>query len=250
MMLCPAQLRARKRGACRGGGERHFRAAGAFTMVRLAARWLIVLAAAAAQGSSANDEPLLFMDTADVSLSWGLIEARPNAVQPAPSSFRPPPGDYTKGDTVIAVLEAQSSPGTWEVYLEHANGTEPLATGAGSRGRATEQNGHVALLRFTTTDFVHYTPAQQVLYIESGGTPTLKSIARDDSGLYVMFSTLAKSGDHSFLSRDQGRSWSIANCTTGCVVHPDKDDLNLIFNKGRFVDMQIVWQQDITFVRI
>jgi hypothetical protein len=199
--------------------------------------------------------PLLFMDAKDVTLKWGLLEAVPSQVVPSEALW-PPPGDYARGDTVIAVLEAQGAPGLWEVYLEHANGTEPLHGAAGApRGRVGvgEQNGWVSLLRFETRDFLEYTPPRRVLYLQSGGTPTLKSIARDDArGLYVMFSTLASAdiaggGAHSFLSSDRGLTWAIANCTTGCVVHPDKDDLNLIFNQGRFVDMQIVWQQDVAF---
>jgi hypothetical protein len=47
-------------------------------------------------------------------------------------------------------------------------------------------------------------------------------------------------GLNSFVSTDHGMSWTAAN-TTG-VTPPDKDDLNIIFSRGRFVDMQIVWQ--------
>eukprot|EP01045_Picozoa_sp_COSAG04_P008612 COSAG04_NODE_481_length_13663_cov_9.055662_3_plen_198_part_00 len=152
------------------------------------------------------------------SLSWGLLDPAPNQVAPS-TLYRPPPGDYTHGDTVIGVLEAQGHPGTWEVYLEHANGTEPLQGAGGGLG-AAEQNGWVSLLRFETRDFVSYSPARQVLYLRSGGTPTLKSIARDSRGLYVMFSTLdadvgeGAGGDHSFLSTDRGLSWREANCST------------------------------------
>ena len=35
-------------------------------------------------------------------------------------------------------------------------------------------------------------------------------------------------------------SWT-KDATTG-VAPPDKDDLNIIYSAGRFVDMQIVWQ--------
>ena len=47
-------------------------------------------------------------------------------------------------------------------------------------------------------------------------------------------------GLETFTSADRGMSWTKAN-TTG-VAPPDKDDLNVIYSNGRFVDMQIVWQ--------
>ena len=43
-----------------------------------------------------------------------------------------------------------------------------------------------------------------------------------------------------FLSRDSGLTWTKGS--TSGIKKPDKDDLNIIFNQGRFVDMQIVWQ--------
>ena len=43
-----------------------------------------------------------------------------------------------------------------------------------------------------------------------------------------------------FTSTDYGMSWTKAN-TTG-IEYPDKDDLNIIWSAGRFVDLQIVWQ--------
>ena len=51
----------------------------------------------------------------------------------------------------------------------------------------------------------------------------------------------------SFMIDFSGHSWAEASCKKeGCVKHPDKDDLNLIFNKGRFVDLQIFWRKNVS----
>jgi hypothetical protein len=69
----------------------------------------------------------------------------------------------------------------------------------------------------------------------------MKSIARSSAGLYAMFTVGGGDGASStYTSTDKGVSW-VRGTTTG-VAKPDKDDLNLIYNRGRFVDMQIVWQ--------
>ena len=104
----------------------------------------------------------------------------------------------------------------------------------------------VSLLRYITTDFVTYSSPHLSLYIPdipqgSGGTPTVKSLARnEDTGLYVLFSCYKGSCEHTFTSTDNGLSFTICNITG--VVSPDKDDLNIIYNDKKFVDMQIVWQ--------
>jgi hypothetical protein len=69
----------------------------------------------------------------------------------------------------------------------------------------------------------------------------MKSIARDDNtGVYVMF--VSHGGNIAYTSPD-GISFTAANVTGLNTSHfGDKDDLNLIFNNGRFVDLQIIFQ--------
>ena len=85
-------------------------------------------------------------------------------------------------------------------------------------------------------------------------TPTLKSMARNDAtGEYVLFTYGMKTrlckpmgiptkycGAQTYRSSDSGRSWQLVANTT--LPPPIKDDLNLIYNKGRYVDMQIFSQ--------
>ena len=95
---------------------------------------------------------------------------------------------------------------------------------------------------YTTRDFVRYSPPHIALTIPTcSGTPTMKSIARSTEGMYAMFTVGGGDGASStYTSHDAGMSWT-RGATSG-VAKPDKDDLNLIYNQGRFVDMQIVWQ--------
>jgi hypothetical protein len=202
---------------------------------------ILVEAAAAASATTccaaAVFEPLLFMDMEDVHDSWGLIWPAANSVSPN-ASYHPPPLDFAAGALVIAVIASASQPGTFEVYGENTTGWEPLLLHRQTAGRSDGQH-ECTLLRYTTTDFVEYSAPHVALQLPScSGTPTLKSIARSPDGLYVMFTVFG--GYETFTSQDAGMSWQRAN-TTG-VISPDKDDLNIIYNKGRFVDMQIVWQ--------
>jgi hypothetical protein len=107
------------------------------------------------------------------------------------------------------------------------------------------------LLRFLTRDFVEYSAADVVGNWPGcvEGVTAMKSMVRDDAtGRYVLFAAeLSKgSGYGTLVSMDSGRSWTTTKCKKdhGCVRHPDKDDLNMIFSKkaGYFVDMQITWR--------
>lgn len=187
-------------------------------------------------------EPLLFMDLNDVADGWGLLEPVASTVAPS-DRLAPPPLAYDMGSLVIAVIESTHQPGTFEVYAENTTGWEPLGAARPSVSPAIGGYHDCTLLRFTTTDFVNYSPPHVALSVPGcAGTPTMKSVAATpDGGLYVMFTVGGPPpGLHSFVSTDHGLSWTAAN-TTG-VAPPDKDDLNIIFSKGRFVDMQIVWQ--------
>ena len=203
---------------------------------------LVRLVLASATRSDQQQEDLLFMDTLDVTSSYGLILPRANAVVPN-STFAPPPVDYRAGVLVIATLPSLSKPDVFEVYVENTTGWEPLPERAAN---FTENppppypNAGVQLLRFTTMDFRSYSKPEVVLDLptDDEGSSSLKSIARDDStGRYVMFTTKTspKAGYASFISLDEGKSWNSTTCDkkgtkAGCVKHPDKDDLNLIFN--------------------
>ena len=175
----------------------------------------------------------------------------PKAATLSPNaSFFPPPLDYATGALVIAVLPSQKDPSLFEVYAENVTGIEPLETGASPSLSSSAEtpppspndhdNGNDTLVRFTTRDFKTYTEPAAVLVLAGGATPTMKDIVRSPAGVYVM---MLSSPKHAYVSTDAGMSWSITN-TTGMVPghFGDKDDLNLIYNHGRFVDMQIAWQ--------
>jgi len=212
---------------------------------------LMAAAASAAAASSSSFEPLLFMDLNDTHDSWGLVWPVAHAVAPN-ASFHPPPVNYSAGSTVLSVIASATEPGSFEVYAENTTGWEPLGEPeAGDEETAPDPAGEAkaehacALLRYTTSDFVTYSAPHVALRMDlCSGTPTFKSIARSPAGRYVMF--YDHGGYGTFTSNDAGMSWAKAD-TTG-VVKPDKDDLNIIYNTaapgrpGRFVDMQIVWQ--------
>lgn len=212
-------------------------------------------------------EPFLFMDLQDVQDPWGLMWPQASTLAPD-ANFRAPPLPYASGATVVSVLPATdfNVSGVYEVYASNTTGWEPLAQPDVDEDQqpepepALEQDAThpeypecgrektcpVSLLRFTTKDFASYSPPHLSLFIPddpigSGGTPTVKSIARNDhTGLYVLFACYMGSCKHTFTSTNAGFSWTLCNITG--VVSPDKDDLNIIFNDGHFVDMQIVWQ--------
>eukprot|EP01043_Picozoa_sp_COSAG02_P029919 COSAG02_NODE_1883_length_10535_cov_4.902070_10_plen_480_part_00 len=213
------------------------------------------------------DEPFLFMDEHDVQDAWGLMWPKASTLAPDPQ-FRPPPLPYSSGATVVSVIPATdfNVSGEYEVYASNTTGWEPLAQpdldtdrGAELEPEPEQQDAHpkypecgrkrscpVSLLRYTTKDFTNYSPPHLSLFIPddpvgSGGTPTVKSIARNDhTGLYVLFACYMGSCEHTFTSTNAGLSWNLCNITG--VTSPDKDDLNIVFNDGHFVDMQIVWQ--------
>lgn len=121
--------------------------------------------------------------------------------------------------------------------------SSPAGPRAAASFKARVQGQHdCSLLRYTTQDFVQYSEPHTALVLDDcSGTPTMKSIARSPEGLYVMFTVGGPPpGLGTYTSRDAGMSWKKAD-TTG-VRPPDKDDLNIVYSHGRFVDMQIVWQ--------
>jgi hypothetical protein len=193
--------------------------------------------------SAEQFQPLLFLDLADTTDTYGLLEAKASTVQPT-NIYNPPRLNFSDGSLVLSVLASQSSPGSFEVYCENTTGWEPLR----SWKSGVQERHECSLLRFTTRDFKSYSPPHvSLLMPQCSGTPTMKSIARSPAGRYVMFTVGGGDGaPGTYVSEDEGLRWTRAN-TTG-VAKPDKDDLNLIFNAagpgrpGRFVDMQIVWQ--------
>ena len=79
----------------------------------------------------------------------------------------------------------------------HAAGQ--LLTTSQSQQQEVEQRGvhECALLRFTTADFVSYSTPHVALRLDPcSGTPTIKSIARNPAGLYVMFYALGGLGTY------------------------------------------------------
>ena len=221
-----------------------------------------VLLLAAGFAPTSPFRPMLFMDAEDTADGWGLMEPQASSVVPN-AAYRPPPLPYQLGSLVISVMESASHPGSWEVYAENTTGwfvpappppppspsphvlatfREPLRAGAGAARDGLGAHHDCALLRFTTRDFVTYSPPHTALHIPScSGTPTMKSIARSPQGLYAMFTVGGGDGaSGTYTSRDEGMTWQQG--VTAGVAKPDKDDLNLIYCQGRFVDMQIRWQ--------
>ena len=209
-------------------------------------------AATAASGRPVPQElPFLFMDLEDVQDPWGMMW--PQAGTMAPDlDYQPPALPYTSGATVIGVLPARDfeSSGEWEVYASNTTGWEPLGepetevmeepepepepepegVSGGPHPKYPEcgrgATCPVSLLRYTTTNFRTYSAPHLSLFISdtpvgSGGTPTVKSIARnDETGLYVLFACYHGSCSHTFTSTTRGLNWTLCNITG--VVSPGK----------------------------
>ena len=183
------------------------------------------IATDSAPAPSAAFETLLFMDLNDTVDSWGLLWASANTVVPN-ATFRPPPLAFDAGSTVLSVMPSAQDPSLFEVYAENTTGWEPLrpqeSGHVGGAGRARGQHD-CTLLRYTTRDFQQYSVPHVALQLSPcSGTPTMKSIARDDAGeLYVMFAVGVDHDDGysmgTFVSRDAGMSWAMTN-TTGVAA--------------------------------
>eukprot|EP01052_Picozoa_sp_SAG31_P044342 SAG31_NODE_7694_length_1615_cov_1.551451_2_plen_422_part_01 len=220
--------------------------------------------------------PQLFSDVDDAHDPWGLLVPRAGTLKTGSSvsGRRPPSLDYNLGAEVLAVLPVLGvagkplRPPAWEVYCANATGWEPLPSkqqiwgqpphNDNSCGNVSQSTCAVTLLRYITSNFVSYSQPAIVLSYPSDmsafGTPTLKSLARDDhSGRYVLFAFGAKEshtavpkayrGAAVWISTDRGLSWKMST-PTGITLPPNKDDLNLVFDVDRqgkpaFVDMQI-----------
>jgi hypothetical protein len=210
-------------------------------------------------------ESFLFMDREDLHQPWGVLVPTASTLS-SNVSFAPPKLSYNDGSLVIAVLPSIADSSIFEVYCSNTTGNEPVPVSKSSQGCETWsdkedctkahcdwQNGHCVtkeypgtgdtLVRYTTTDFMHYSTPNMVLDLANEtkklGTPLIKCIVRNDqTGEYVL---MINDRLKSFVSSNQGLAWQERN-TTGLNPVIDKDDLNLIFNNGRFVDMQISWQ--------
>ena len=147
----------------------------------------------------------------------------------------------------MAVLPSLNSPSMFEVYCTNQTTYEPLLSATTNAADVfsvpiSSSMGNSTLLRYTTRDFVHYSEPHVACSIPGG--VDFKSIARDDrSGRYVMVVHYNRAS-FTFVSDDAGLSFR--QLPAGDIAgghYGDKDDLNLIYNKGRFVDMQIVYQK-------
>ena len=95
----------------------------------------------------------------------------------------------------------------------NTTGWEPLSS---DKVAAQEQGTHeCTLLRYVTRDFAAYsTPHVSLKLDPCAGTPTIKSIARNPAGLYVMFFVLDGLG--TYTSQDAGMSWTEASTIVDC----------------------------------
>lgn len=154
------------------------------------------------------------------------------------------PLPYHNGAMPIAVLPSLGEPGSFEVYCSNSTDIFPnVATNLRSEVASISSGvTNNTLLRYTTRDFRHYSEPHAACSLAGG--IDWKSIARDDaSGRYVMIVHYDRSS-FTYVSDNAGLSFRLL--PSGEVPgghYGDKDDLNLIHNKGRFVDMQIVYQE-------
>ena len=180
------------------------------------------------------------------SISCLLLNARSCV---APCNGRPLP--YDNGANPIAVLRSLGDPAAFEVYCSNATTFEPLPSVAADPAVSIDMLSppsvfsgisNSTLLRYTTRDFLHYSEPHIAACIPGG--VDFKSIARDDSsGRYVMVVHYDRAS-FTYVSDDAGLRFR--HLPTGDIAgghYGDKDDLNLIYNRGRFVDMQIVYQE-------
>ena len=144
----------------------------------------------------------------------------------------------------VAVLPSLSEPSAFEIYCSNQTTYEPLpAESADPLQRAgSSMISNSSLLRYTTRDFRTYSEPHVACSIPGG--VDFKSIARDDaSGRYAMVVHYNRAS-FTLVSDDAGLNFR--QLPSGDIPgghYGDKDDLNLIYNKGRFVDMQIVYQE-------
>ena len=154
------------------------------------------------------------------------------------------PLPYHNGAMPIAVLPSLGEPGSFEVYCSNSTDIFPNVAAANLLSEVSLSSGvtNNTLLRYTTRDFRHYSEPHVACTLAGG--IDWKSIARDDaSGRYVMIVHYDRSS-FTYVSDNAGLSFRLL--PSGEVpggYYGDKDDLNLIHNKGRFVDMQIVYQE-------
>ena len=146
----------------------------------------------------------------------------------------------------VAVLPSLSEPSAFEIYCSNQTTYEPLeplpTESADPLERGSSMISNSSLLRYTTRDFRTYSEPHVACSIPGG--VDFKSIARDDaSGRYAMVVHYNRAS-FTLVSDDAGLSFR--QLPSGDIPgghYGDKDDLNLIYNKGRFVDMQIVYQE-------
>jgi len=141
------------------------------------------------------------------------------------------------------VLPSLSEPSAFEIYCSNQTTYEPLPTeSADPLERGSSMISNSSLLRYTTRDFRTYSEPHVACSIPGG--VDFKSIARDDaSGRYAMVVHYNRAS-FTLVSDDAGLNFR--QLPSGDIPgghYGDKDDLNLIYNKGRFVDMQIVYQE-------
>ena len=211
----------------------------------------VLLAAVPAAASTAV--PQLFMDLqSDLVRPWGLLEPRPTALV-ANTSLTRPPANFSAGATVIASFSTLGSPGEYEIFVAVGRPGEPLQRGGAADNKPPPPPappGGVAVQRFTTNDFMHYSPPVTVLYLPNnspegdvstgdGGIWTVKSMDRNEQGYLLMafygdscsaFAAPLSLGEHSFTTKRKGG------------VFKDHDDTNLIWSRAtkQWVDMQIM----------
>jgi hypothetical protein len=196
--------------------------------------------------------PILFMDMKDVRTPYGRIKPQAVSAQHQ-TELRAPPLNYTNGDTIFAAFDLG---GTYEVFAAVGRPGEPIAeVTAGDL-----QPDGVSVLRFTTTDLVHYSSPTTVLFLEngSGSKPdandgtiwTVKSMDRtaragSAGGSYLLMASYGSSA-HSFMASDasQPNSFTPTSKSPRSANFKDHDDCNVIYHHDtqRWVDMQIMYQ--------
>ena len=192
----------------------------------------------------------LTADVADVRVEYGLVVPHANTI--VPSAYKPPPGNYTAGTMVVAMLRSLETVGAYEVYVTNSTGNIP-------RPFEKKNGPGMCVYRWTTTDFHSYQGGDCALWLPSDGLGDVKTMTRDDStGKYYMLwwgpgAPGANGGSpYLFYSTDDGKSWAGPHLTTGLDhynppgtdIHA-KDDINLVYQPGvGLIDLQLFWQKN------
>lgn len=200
-------------------------------------------------------ESRLTADVADIDVEYGLVLNHANTIELEKPPLVPPPGNYTRGTMIVAMVRSLEIAGSHEVYLTNSTGNIPVvSSGSTCPGKCLDRNfvatcstgwktglcppgpssnvqccpsdqlgdPGMCLYRWTTTDFQRYQDGSCALWVPTSGLGDIKTIARDDeTGKYYLIlwgppQPDANGGSpYIFTSTNHGKSWTGPQVTTG-----------------------------------